>query len=259
MPDGRIYHTIESSGLLCGGIDTEKTCLKWIPDTGSWELLTLAAGRWDHVSWTPGTDNGTYLIGGNDWEGMVNGMTTTLMKPDGTQEPGFPLLDKINEACAIPTEDTGILTGGHKTHNLVSVYNVEGWQRDLPPLNTGRWNHACSSYWADERRILIVMGGWGTDRRHFILDVIETFDINLGRWATSGSTLPRLMTGLRAANIDGRVLIFGGSNGGYHYYDDILEYNPEDESILHNGNMLQGRGFHAVSVVQAQDYVQWCQ
>ena len=53
------------------------------------------------------------------------------------------------------------------------------------------------------------MGGWGTDRRHFILDVIETFDINLGRWATSGSTLPRLMTGLRAANIDGRVLIFG--------------------------------------------------
>ena len=95
MPDGRIYHTIESSGLLCGGLDTENTCLKWIPDTGSWELLTLAFGRWDDVSWTPGTDNGTYLIGGNDWEGMVNGMTTTLMKPDGTQEPGFPLLDKI--------------------------------------------------------------------------------------------------------------------------------------------------------------------
>ena len=58
-----------------------------------------------------------------------------------------------------------------------------------------------------------MMGGWERARRNprvdAILDSIETLDINLGRWATSGSTLPRLMTGLRAANIDGRVLIFG--------------------------------------------------
>ena len=50
-------------------------------------------------------------------------------------------------ACAIPDEDTGtiIITGGWDTRNTVSVYNVKGWQRDLPPLNTG--------YMSGERRV----------------------------------------------------------------------------------------------------------
>ena len=132
-------------------------------------------------------------------------------------------------------------------------------------------------------QILIVMGGWGTDRRHFILDVIETFDINLGRWATSGSTLPRLMTGLRAANIDGRVLIFGKYilihhkpyiketyvfAGGAPYDkpddileydpDDILEYDPEQDSLVPVGQKIKARAWHAVSVVKVQDYAPWC-
>ena len=56
-----------------------------------------------------------------------------------------------SNACAIPQEDSMILTGGFYTLNTVSIYNAEGWQRDLPPLNTGRRNHACSSYWSGER------------------------------------------------------------------------------------------------------------
>ena len=43
-----------------------------------------------------------------------------------------------SSACAIPNEDTVIITGGSFTKTTVSVYNVEGWQYDLPPLNTGR-------------------------------------------------------------------------------------------------------------------------
>ena len=87
LPDYRQHHTMESSGLLCGGDYTKDSCLQWSPDTGSWEeLLTLDVGRARHVSWTPGSDIGTYLMGGN-----LNEKTTTLIKPDGTQEPGFPL------------------------------------------------------------------------------------------------------------------------------------------------------------------------
>ena len=86
MPDDRLYHTLENSGLLCGGQYTKKTCLKWRNDIGTWEeILTL--GMWrkgGHVSWTPDTGIGTYLIGGDLYE-----MTTTLIKPDGTQEQGF--------------------------------------------------------------------------------------------------------------------------------------------------------------------------
>ena len=88
LPDNRRYHTVESSGLLCGGWETSDTCLQWSPDTGTWEDLQLTLDVWRryHVSWTPGTEVGTYLMGGVDSE-----RTTTLIKPDGSQEPGFDL------------------------------------------------------------------------------------------------------------------------------------------------------------------------
>ena len=49
--------------------------------------------------------------------------------------------------------------------------------------------------------------------------------------------------------------------GGYYnsqYYDDVLKYYPEEDTILSVGHMLQARTWHAVSVVQVQDYSQWC-
>ena len=80
---------MESSGLLCGGYDTEDTCLHWSPEAGTWEdLITLDVGRAFHISWTPDTVIGTYLMGG--WTSEMR-RTTTLVKPDGTQEPGFDL------------------------------------------------------------------------------------------------------------------------------------------------------------------------
>ena len=89
LPDSRYYHTVDSKGLLCGGAGSSgDTCLQWSPDTGTWEedRLTLSVWRYDHVSWTPGPDIGTYLMGGSN-----SGRTTTLIKPDGTQEPCFLL------------------------------------------------------------------------------------------------------------------------------------------------------------------------
>ena len=92
-------HSLEESGLMCGGYGTEDSCLMWSPDTGSWEeMLTLDVGRYLHSSWTPGTSSssssssspdtgtGTYLMGG-----FTSNKTTTLVRPDGTQEPGFQL------------------------------------------------------------------------------------------------------------------------------------------------------------------------
>ena len=48
--------------------------------------MTLDINRADHVSWTPSPLIGTYLMGG--WHSP---MDTTLIKPDGSQEPGFNL------------------------------------------------------------------------------------------------------------------------------------------------------------------------
>ena len=88
LPDLRFYHTLNNH-TLCGGFTTKGSCRQWSPDSGTWEVLgeELDFERVYHVSWTPSADsNGTYLIGGG-----VSGMTTTLVKRDGTQEQGFPL------------------------------------------------------------------------------------------------------------------------------------------------------------------------
>ena len=47
--------------------------------------------------------------------------------------------------------------------------------------------------------------------------------------------------------------------GGDYYGDGVLEYNPEEDSMLPVGKMTESRFWHAVSVVKAEDYLQWCQ
>ena len=81
-------HTLENTGLICGGADTSNFCLQWSPDTGSWEEgLLLGIERAFHVSWTPApTYLGTFLMGGARSE-----RKTTLINYDGTQEAAFPL------------------------------------------------------------------------------------------------------------------------------------------------------------------------
>ena len=87
FPDAttRYYHTVDNH-LLCGGHMSSGNCLQWSPVNGTWESFTLNVTRYYHVSWTPDTDNGTYLMGGSwSWN------STTLIKPDGSQEEGFGL------------------------------------------------------------------------------------------------------------------------------------------------------------------------
>ena len=89
LPDYRATHIQESSGLLCGGLDTQDTCIQWSPDTGTWEeLLTLDVERSHHVSWTPASGTGTYLISGDYY---LSEMTTTLITSEGGEETGFQL------------------------------------------------------------------------------------------------------------------------------------------------------------------------
>ena len=76
------------------------SCLQWSSINGTWEeYLTLDVERGNHVSWTPDPNIGTYLMGGvtmNSGRNSVDRNTTTLIKPDGSQEPGFSL--KYNTA-----------------------------------------------------------------------------------------------------------------------------------------------------------------
>ena len=85
--DYRKEHTVTEGGLLCGGGYNEDSCIQWSSDSGTWEeAFTLNVSRWDHVSWTPSSGAGTYLMGG-----YYSQKTSTLVHSDGSQEPGFPL------------------------------------------------------------------------------------------------------------------------------------------------------------------------
>ena len=88
----RFGHTISKDGLVCGGDRfSYSTCTQWTPEMGSWgECRWLDVGREDHVAWTPNNGSGTYLMGGR---GSFS--TTTLIRPDGTVEPGFDLLRTV--------------------------------------------------------------------------------------------------------------------------------------------------------------------
>ena len=54
-------------------------------------------------------------------------------------------------ACSIPTDDNElVITGGggypSSVSRTVSVYNINGWVRDLVSFNTERSYHACGQY-----------------------------------------------------------------------------------------------------------------
>merc|ERR1712137_143753 len=153
-----------------------------------------------------------YLMGGahsKDTDNPYSWNTSTLIKDDGTQEPAFPLKFRTQQACAITNSDTVIITGGAFTSNTVSRYSVRGWKEDLPNLITGRRNHACTSYMSRGRRMLLVSGGYSG--RSF-LDSTEIYDPEVGSWR-AGAALPSKRGNLRAVNIDGRILFFGGFDG----------------------------------------------
>ena len=54
-------------------------------------------------------------------------------------------------------------------------------------------------------------------------------------------------------------IIAGGYAFQHEFYDDIIEYHPEEDTMTPVGHMTEARYKHAVSVVKADDYLQWCQ
>ena len=62
-------------------------------------------------------------------------------------------------SCAISdiTATSITITGGwHEgSRTKVSQYNIEGWVRDLPQLQQGRWEHGCGHFLNDDNNKVI--------------------------------------------------------------------------------------------------------
>ena len=117
-------------------------------------------------------------------------------------------------------------------------------------------------------KIYLVSGGYG------FLDSTEILDPSLGGWRFGG-TLPRPMSGIKAANIDNRIFFFGTNfivfqnvrtqrlfAGGWAGIDNVvnsvLEYDFYGDSYTEVGTMMRRRSYHAVSSVKYADFSQWC-
>ena len=66
IPDLRYKHSQDGS-LVCGGWRSRRSCRKWNPDTGAWNLMnnSLPEERGYHISWTLADGSVTYLMGGD--------------------------------------------------------------------------------------------------------------------------------------------------------------------------------------------------
>ena len=67
-----------------------------------------------------------------------------------------------SDACAISDSENEevIITGGFHTRTTVSVYSDAGHQQDLADLRAGRFQHACSGFIYDEKKVIM-------ERSHF--------------------------------------------------------------------------------------------
>ena len=77
LPDKRRAHTQDNS-QICGGVDdaSSSSCIEWNMGTWNTSVTKLKNDRAYHVSWTPGNESGTYLMGG---KGSI-GERTELVK-----------------------------------------------------------------------------------------------------------------------------------------------------------------------------------
>ena len=126
----------------------------------------------------------------------------------------------VREACAINLGSSVILTGRvHSPRTTVSQYNEAGWVRDLPPLQQGRYDHACSYYSNAEGtkvdidikycsiiifQTMLVTGGYDDIKLSSTELLVET----ASAWVFTGE-LPSPLYALRGANIDNRVFVTG--------------------------------------------------
>ena len=165
LPAPYVAHT-QDGGMICGGFegnDTRYTCRQWSPKEGNFPdepVHRFEPGRYVHVSWTPVSENETFLMGGGSTKERARN-TSTIIQPGIYSGPyfNFTLKYPLYAACSIPDPetDTVVITGGNydskPTNRITSLYNEDGWVADFGNLNYPRRFHGCTSYVANKKRV----------------------------------------------------------------------------------------------------------
>jgi len=143
----------------------------------------------------------------------------------------------------------------------VSEYGEAGFIRDLPDLNQGRSHHGCSYYEDGEGRkvnidinyspLILVQTYLVSGGQNKYFNYLSTTEVLLetgSAWTLTGR-LPSRRSGLQAARIDNKIVMTGGQDNSWTYYDEILEFDPHGGQWQLVDRMLKKRAHHAVSVI----------
>ena len=139
------------------------------------------------------------------------------------------LLFIYRHACSIELEERVIVTGGAYTPSKVSVYTIEGWQRDLADLGQGRQGHGCGHYTNKDNavvkfiykmwfsvfmifrfviQVFLVTGGAVYDSTWNYLSTTEILVEGDSSWTTVGN-LPKAVQGIRGVSFNNRIIMTG--------------------------------------------------
>ena len=143
LSEARLAHSMVQS-TVCGGYDQWRSCVRL--EDGQWvnTSSSLLYDRYYHVTWH--SASGVLLAGG-----LGSGATSAeILRPGGGSEEVFSLRNSTVSACAIGLDTTMVITGGFDTLTSAALYDITGFIRELPPLNTGRHDHACSHFTAQD-------------------------------------------------------------------------------------------------------------
>merc|ERR1719348_2788193 len=253
LPDDRISHTMDGD-LLCGGLwvnnpDVQKSCLRFSAEEGTWTYThTLAEKRVGHSSWV--TSRGLVLMGG--W--MSDTTTEIVQIGGGEGVPSFNLKYKTKYACAISDDATNtvVLTGGgfhEDSSKLVTRYSLGGFEEDMPPLQEGRMDHGCGTYYREDGTQVMVVAG-GMDYKGLHVASTEILEGTSRSWRTVGR-LPDLphnregYGGIKGAVL-GNILYMTGGYDGMYEHNEILEWRDEDERWVLIGAMRMTNSYHSM-------------
>ena len=121
------------------------------------------------------------------------------------------------------------MTGGRDTPSKVSVYTIEGWQRDLADLGQGRYDHGCGHYTNKDNvvvkfiyktwfsvfmnfsfaiQVFLVTGGFYWGYNYKILSSTEVLKDGDSSWTTVGN-LPKAVSGIRGVSFNNRIIMTG--------------------------------------------------
>ena len=158
LPAPYLRHT-QDRGMLCGGLHTRYSCHQWNSKEAKFPekpVHEFKPGRHRLVSWTPVAGQETFLIGG----GSQGPRETSTIVKQGVfiGYGGFDLKYPLFGACSItdPETDTVVITGGNlnsPNFKITSLYNQDGFVEDFGKLTYQRYQHGCTSYVADKKRV----------------------------------------------------------------------------------------------------------